>query len=155
MSVPSEPIIGICAVRERARWAFWDQTAHLVADTYAGAVQRSGAIAVLLPVDVRKPLTLLDRVDGLLLIGGADVAMGGTLEQRPVAKDGSNPHRRVIGNCEGTEHTVTLDPGSLAERAAGETRTDARCHHRHPETDEKTRLFSALRDAAMRYALVD
>jgi putative glutamine amidotransferase len=71
--VRSEPIIGICAVRERARWSFWDQTAHLVADSYVSSVQRTGAIAVLLPVDVRAPLELLDVIDGLLLIGGADI----------------------------------------------------------------------------------
>jgi len=71
--VPSEPVIGICAVRERARWAFWDQQAHLVADSYVASVQRMGAIAVLLPVDTRGPLELLDRIDGLLLIGGADI----------------------------------------------------------------------------------
>jgi putative glutamine amidotransferase len=67
------PVIGICAVRERARWAFWDQTAHLVADAYVASVQRTGAIAVLLPVDDRAPLELLDRIDALLLIGGADL----------------------------------------------------------------------------------
>ena len=69
----TEPVIGICAVRERARWSFWDQTAHLVADTYVSAVQRTGAVAVILPVDTRAPLVLLDRIDGLLLIGGADL----------------------------------------------------------------------------------
>jgi putative glutamine amidotransferase len=68
-----QPVIGICAVRERARWSFWDQTVHLVADSYVSSVQRTDAIAVLLPVDERAPLPLLDRVDGLLLIGGADV----------------------------------------------------------------------------------
>jgi putative glutamine amidotransferase len=69
----SEPVIGICAVRERARWAFWDQTAHLVADTYVSAVQDTGAVAVLLPVDTRAPKQLLDKIDGLMLIGGADL----------------------------------------------------------------------------------
>jgi putative glutamine amidotransferase len=73
MSAPSEPVIGICAVHERAHWSFWDQEAHLVADSYVSAVQRTGAIAVLLPVDTRAPLELLDRIDGLLLIGGADL----------------------------------------------------------------------------------
>lgn len=67
------PLIGICAVRERARWSFWDQTAHLVADSYVSSVQRAGAIAVLLPVDDGMPLELLDRIDALLLIGGADI----------------------------------------------------------------------------------
>src|SRR5205085_495752 len=65
--------IGICAVRERARWSFWDQDAHLVADTYVAAVKRAGGIAMLLPIDLRAPGVLLERIDGLLLIGGADV----------------------------------------------------------------------------------
>jgi putative glutamine amidotransferase len=69
----ADPVIGICAVRERARWAFWDQTAHLVADTYVQAIQSTGALAVLLPVETRAPERLLDRIDGLLLIGGADL----------------------------------------------------------------------------------
>lgn len=69
----SEPVIGICAVFERARWAFWDQPAHLVADSYVSCVQRSGAVAVLLPVDARARTQLLERIDGLLLIGGADI----------------------------------------------------------------------------------
>jgi putative glutamine amidotransferase len=67
------PVIGICAVRERARWAFWDQEAHLVADSYVAPLQRAGGVGMLLPVDVRAPLELLDRVDGLMLIGGADL----------------------------------------------------------------------------------
>jgi putative glutamine amidotransferase len=71
--VSGEPVIGICAVRERARWAFWDQTAHLVADSYVAAIQATGAFAVLLPVDRRAPQALLERIDGLLLIGGADL----------------------------------------------------------------------------------
>ena len=73
MELAGEIAIGICAVRERARWAFWDQTAHLVADTYVAAVQAEGAHALLLPVDGRRPEALLDRVDGLMVIGGADL----------------------------------------------------------------------------------
>ncbi|HLY50515.1 MAG TPA: gamma-glutamyl-gamma-aminobutyrate hydrolase family protein [Solirubrobacteraceae bacterium] len=240
--MPSEPVIGICAVRERARWSFWDQPAHLVADTYVAAVQRTGAIAVLLPVDVRRPVEVLDRVDALLLIGGADldpatygaepdpateatyrerdefevallhgalergrpvlgicrgmqlinVAFGGTLEQDLVAPDGSHPHRRVVGSFEGTDHFVALEPGTLAATATREESTLARCHHHqaierlgdgllvtgqaddgvieaieaangdwllgvqwHPETDERSRLFAALRDAALEAAVAD
>jgi putative glutamine amidotransferase len=73
IAMSDAPVIGICAVRERARWAFWDQTAHLVADTYVDAIQSTGALAVLLPVEPRAPERLLDRIDGLLLIGGADL----------------------------------------------------------------------------------
>ena len=49
MEMAGEIAIGICAVRERARWAFWDQTAHLVADTYVEAVQAEGAHACCCP----------------------------------------------------------------------------------------------------------
>jgi putative glutamine amidotransferase len=178
-------VIGICAVRERARWSFWDQEAHLVAHSYVASVQRAGAIAVLLPVDPRAPLQVLDRIDGLLLIGGADldpasygaqrepatettyperdefeiallrgalerelpvlgicrgmqilnVALGGTLEQDLVAADGENPHRRVLGSFEGTEHVVMLEPGSLAARSVGEQVHIARCHHHQAVRD--------------------
>jgi len=177
--VRSEPVIGVCAVRERARWSFWDQTAHLVADTYVSSVQRTGAIAVLLPVDDRAPLELLDVIDGLLLIGGADihpssygeppdpdlestypdrdrfeiallngaldrsmpvfgicrgmqvlnVALGGTLLQHIPEVEGSNPHRRALATFEGTDHTIVLEPSSLAAEAAGEEVHTARCHH--------------------------
>jgi putative glutamine amidotransferase len=73
MTTAGEIAIGLCAVRERARWAFWDQTAHLVADTYVAAVQSTGVHALLLPVDGRAPEALLDRIDGLMVIGGADL----------------------------------------------------------------------------------
>ena len=173
------PLIGICAVREPARWSYWDQDAHLVADSYVAPLQRAGGVAVLLAVDTRAPLELLDRIDALLLIGGADldpstygasrdpstestypdrdrfeiallggalqrelpvlgicrgmqllnVALGGTLVQDLVAPDGSHPHRRVRGTFEGNDHTVALEPGSLAARAVGEEAHLAHCHH--------------------------
>jgi putative glutamine amidotransferase len=73
MASSGEIAIGICAVRERARWAFWDQTAHLVAETYVSAIQDTGVHALILPVDARAPEALLDRVEGLMVIGGADL----------------------------------------------------------------------------------
>ena len=66
-------MIGIPAVHEPARWSVWSQPAHLVADSYVSSVKRSGAAALLLPVDERAIEPYLDRVDGLLLIGGSDI----------------------------------------------------------------------------------
>ena len=173
------PVIGLCAVREQARWSFWDQDAHLVADSYVAPLQRAGGVVVLLAVDTHAPLELLDRVDALLVIGGADldpsmygaprdpateatfpdrdrfeiallrgalerelpvlgicrgmqilnVALGGTLVQDLVAPDRSHPHRKVRGTFEGNDHTVVLEPGSLAARAVGEEAHLAHCHH--------------------------
>jgi putative glutamine amidotransferase len=70
------PLIGICAALERARWGAWDLPAYLLARSYVDAVQRAGGAAMLLPVDpawIEDPDELLDRLDGLMLAGGADV----------------------------------------------------------------------------------
>lgn len=87
------PIIGICAVKERARWAFWDQTAHLAADTYVSALQDTGALAVLLPVATGPPEALLDRLDGLMLIGGADLDPAIYGQERSEATENTYPDR--------------------------------------------------------------
>ena len=93
MIAAPRPVIGICAVRERARWAFWKQEAHLVADSYVAPVQRAGGVAVLLPVDARAPLELLDRIDGLMLIGGADLDPASYGASRDPATESTYPER--------------------------------------------------------------
>jgi putative glutamine amidotransferase len=68
--------IGICAAVERVRRDPWDEVVTMVQRTYPAAVQRAGALALVLPPDemvVESPDLLLDRIDGLLLAGGADV----------------------------------------------------------------------------------
>jgi putative glutamine amidotransferase len=69
-------VIGICAALERARWSVWDQEAMLLPRSYVDAVQRAGAIAVMLPPDpalAEDPSQLLALIDGLMLAGGADI----------------------------------------------------------------------------------
>jgi putative glutamine amidotransferase len=68
--------IGICAAVERVRRDPWDEVVTMVQRTYPAAVQRAAAMAVVLPPDdeaTRDPDEFLNRVDGLLLAGGADV----------------------------------------------------------------------------------
>ena len=70
------PVIGICAAVEQARWSHWDQEAALVPLAYVDAVQLAGGLALIIPPDdeaAEKPDELLDKLDGLILIGGADV----------------------------------------------------------------------------------
>jgi putative glutamine amidotransferase len=70
------PVIGICAALERARWSVWDEEAALVPRSYIDAVQRAGGVALLIAPDERvvsDPDAVLDRLDGLMLIGGADI----------------------------------------------------------------------------------
>jgi putative glutamine amidotransferase len=68
--------VGICTALERARWGLWDQEAVLLARSYVEAVQRAGALVVMVPPDERllaEPGELLDLLDGLVLAGGADI----------------------------------------------------------------------------------
>ena len=75
-ATPSAPLIGICAAMERARWSVWDLPAALVPMNYIEQVQRAGGVAVLIPPDpalAEDPGRILDRIDGLMLVGGPDV----------------------------------------------------------------------------------
>lgn len=70
------PAIGICTPLERARWGAWDLDAFLLPRNYVDAVHRAGGMALLLtpdPVLTADPDEILDRIDGLMLAGGADI----------------------------------------------------------------------------------
>jgi putative glutamine amidotransferase len=76
VSLVSRVVIGICAGVEQARWTVWDQTALLTPASYVAAVQRAGAMALLLPPDPAveaDPDEALDLLDGLMLAGGSDI----------------------------------------------------------------------------------
>jgi putative glutamine amidotransferase len=72
----SRPVIGICTPLERARWSVWDQPAMLLARNYVDAVQLAGGLVLMLPPDaalLEDPDQALDLIDGLVLVGGADI----------------------------------------------------------------------------------
>ncbi|HET6212769.1 MAG TPA: gamma-glutamyl-gamma-aminobutyrate hydrolase family protein [Micromonosporaceae bacterium] len=67
------PVIGISCYVERARWGPWDRSAALIPYTYVNVVAAAGACPILLPPGGGQASTVIDRLDGLVLAGGADV----------------------------------------------------------------------------------
>jgi putative glutamine amidotransferase len=73
------PVIGVCAAIEQARWGPWDEVATLLPRSYSDAVQRAGGLPILLapdPVTAESPDEVLERLDALILAGGADIDPG-------------------------------------------------------------------------------
>jgi putative glutamine amidotransferase len=104
----SRPVIGICAAIERARWGAWETLVLLSPRNYSLAVQREGAIALLLSPDdavADDPNQLLDMIDGLILAGGSDV---------DPASYGAEPHAETRGvNPDRDRFEVALAQGAL------------------------------------------
>lgn len=74
MYVQRPPVIGIPAPITTARWGPWEDEALLVPAGYVRAVHEAGGVTLALaPGQPAEPETLLDLIDGLLLIGGTDV----------------------------------------------------------------------------------
>jgi putative glutamine amidotransferase len=73
----ARPLIGVCAAVENATFGVWkDEPATLLPLSYARAIHGAGGMMAMLPPDRRateNPGELLDRIDALVLGGGADI----------------------------------------------------------------------------------
>jgi putative glutamine amidotransferase len=68
------PVIGVTTYREQARWGVWDAPADLLHVGYARSIEAAGGVAVLLPPgDPSGAESVVGRIDGLVIAGGADV----------------------------------------------------------------------------------
>lgn len=157
------PVIGVCAARERARWSFWDQTAHLVPDSYVRAVQRAGGIAVLLPVDARAPARVVEGLAALLLIGGADIdpatyraprdpATEATYRERDDFEIGAVRHALqrdlpLLGVCRGMQILNVALGGTLRQDLSARDGTNI--HRRRLGSFEGTENHIALQEGSL------
>ncbi len=73
----SRPLIGITAAFERASWTVWeDVEVNISQRTFSERIDAAGGLPLLLPTSASgtaDPGALLDRVEALLLSGGADL----------------------------------------------------------------------------------
>jgi gamma-glutamyl-gamma-aminobutyrate hydrolase PuuD len=88
------PLIGITADLEPARWGDWVREAVLLPVAYQRAVERARAVPVLVPPSVRATVpVLVERLDGLIFSGGADVEPSLYGEEPHEETSAPQPHR--------------------------------------------------------------
>ena len=140
-------VVGICAAVERVRWGPWEETVTMAPRSYAAAVHRAGAIALLLPPDEAAetdPDRLLDRIDALFVAGGSDLdpatygaeahpETGGTWPERDVfelalARRALERDMPVLGTCRGMEVLNVACGGTLEQNLPDRIGSD---RHRH------------------------
>lgn len=147
------PTLGICTSLERAQWGVWDQRAALLPFSYITAIQRAGALALMIPPDpqlVEDPDEALDRIDGLILAGGADLdpasygtephpATRGTVPERDrpeiaLARRAVERDMPVLGICRGMQLINVALGGTLLQHVPDVVGHEQ--HRRHPGSFE-------------------
>jgi putative glutamine amidotransferase len=77
LPVPGVPVIGITTYRQPADWGTWRRIpADLLPASYARSVSAAGGVPVLVPPlrSAAEADALAERLDGLIIAGGADVS---------------------------------------------------------------------------------
>ncbi len=131
------PVVGIVGTLEQARWSYWDLEAVLVPRNYLDAVHRAGGLALIIPpVAEMAPAAALDRVDALLLIGGADIDPASYGAEAHPETRGTKPERDaaeialtreawardlpMLGICRGMQLMNVAAGGTLAQHLEDE-----------------------------------
>jgi putative glutamine amidotransferase len=154
MSEP-RPAIGICTALETARWGIWEQRAALTPLGYIRAIQRADGLAIMVPPDpglVDDPDEMLDRIDALILAGGADIDPGSYGAERHPETKRTVPERDraeialasraverdmpVLGICRGMQLVNVALGGTLRQHVPDLVGHDG--HRRNPGSFENS-----------------
>jgi putative glutamine amidotransferase len=132
MDMPAQrPVIGITSYVEQARWGVWDQPAVVLPLAYVAALEAAGARPVVLPPSVVGAAEVVQRLDGVVFAGGADLdpatyhqaAHPETIGVRPDRDAGELPLLRaaldadlpVLGICRGMQLLAVAHGGTLVQ----------------------------------------
>lgn len=97
------PRIGLTTYFQRASWGVWDGTAAIVPASYVHRVVEAGGTPLLLPPLGTDP-SVVDLLDGLIVIGGVDVDPAGY---------GQDPHPTTASQPERDRHDVALTHAAI------------------------------------------
>lgn len=92
----NRPAIGIFTSITEASWGVWSQPTALLPLAYIAAIQRAGALALMVAPDpelVEHPDEVLARIDGLILAGGNDIDPAAYGAESHPATNGIVPER--------------------------------------------------------------
>jgi len=147
------PAIGICAALEDARWGVWDRPAVLLAHEYLIAIQDAGGMPLMIPPDPgleANPDEALEKIDALILAGGADIdpasyggephpKTNGTVPQRDrvelaLTRRAIERELPVLGICRGMQLLNVAHGGTLRQHVPDDVGHEE--HRRHPGTFE-------------------
>src|SRR3954471_2349478 len=170
------PVIGITAYVERVSWGRWvDVPGALLPHRYVRQVEDAGGVAVVIPprpdVDAASGLDLVERLDGVILAGGVDVAPELYTDDRHASVQASRPDRDstelaiagataevdlpVLGICRGMQIMAVAAGGSLEQHVPDRVGHDE--HSPAPATygSHPVRMVAGTRLAALLGAEAD
>jgi putative glutamine amidotransferase len=136
------PVVGITSYVEQARWGVWDVPASVLPFRYVERVEAAGGTAVVLPPAAAADAEVLERLDAVVVAGGADLDPGLYGEQPHPETTGLRPERDaaevplmkaaldrdvpLLGICRGMQVLSVVRGGSLVQHLP-----DAVGHERH------------------------
>lgn len=97
------PHIGLTTYWQQGRWGVWDDVAAIAPSDYVRAVAAAGGVPILLPPH-GGDASVVDVLDGLVVIGGADV---------DPSRYGAQPHERTVAQPDRDEHEDALIRAAL------------------------------------------